>query len=304
MKLYIQLENLLIRIEENLSTNVSIEEMAESEHYSVGHLQRLFKASFGITLGDYYRSRRLAASLDTLFNSTESLTDIALLYGFEHSQSYIRAFKKEFKISPGQLRQSKAGVCITPPLQLFPINQVAEGVLFGPAIVYMPAFHCIGLESEISNDTSAESIAQIARNFWFNEKDKVPDLETLNVYIGLTKLSDTSSDLTHYFPSVFVSNRSNIPDGFVKNTIPPGMYAKFHYIGQGNPYLELNSEVAQGMYNAIHQFQQSVDHRYGVYHKTLTNGKPSEGFYFEKISEYDIDEPFYVMEWYSPVYEK
>jgi len=108
------------------------------------HLQRLFKAAFNMTLAKYVRLRRLACSLDKLYESSSSLADIAIEYGFEYDRSYIRAFKQAFGLTPGNAKKTGQAVKIMPPLELFPANELANGLLFDPTIVYVPGFLCAG----------------------------------------------------------------------------------------------------------------------------------------------------------------
>jgi AraC family transcriptional regulator len=50
-----------------------------------------------------------------LLYTDKNILDIALDYGFDYEQSYIRAFKREFGITPGGLRKNGQMVKITPP---------------------------------------------------------------------------------------------------------------------------------------------------------------------------------------------
>jgi len=48
----------------------------------------------------------LATSLDDLLKTDSKLFVIAFIYGFGYEQTYIRAFKREYGITPGYLRKS------------------------------------------------------------------------------------------------------------------------------------------------------------------------------------------------------
>ena len=303
MKLYVRLESLLDEIEKKLKESPTINELAESFHLSVVHLQRLFKDAFGVTLASYMRSRKLADSLDLVVNSHFGIVDIALEYGFEHAQSYTRAFKAEFGLTPGQLRQSGQLVKIKPPLQLLPINDVADGLLFGPEIVYLSEFSCIGRCYIIPEDAPFTYPAEVARDFWLKDKERIINPTDENSYIGLTTFSYATPDYTVYTPSVIVGNDHEPVAGYEKNQIPAGTYVRFHYIGMCHP-LELDAEVAEEMYDAIEKFQQDAQGRYGLYHKSVNSRTLENGMYFEKVSPTDYDGTYCKMEWYSPIYEK
>ena len=293
IKLYNLYENLLHAIEERLTDeNLTAAKLSAALSVSSVHLQRLFKAAFDTTLASYIRSRRLAASLERLLNSDTGIADIAVEYGFGYARSYIRAFKQEFGLTPGEVRTSRQIIKIKPPLQLFPSNKLSDGVLFGPEIVYVPGFFCVGTQHFIYDD-SVEEPAKAAREFWLNHKHKIPNIVNPSVYIGLTRFPEEEANYTVYMPSVGVPALSNVPDGYVCSTVPSSLCARFRYIGQHH-YMDINAHIARDMYNAINAFQ-NEDEKYGLF---------NHGIFFERIDTADYDGTYCTMEWFSPVYEK
>jgi len=119
IKTYKLLEKVLINIEEGVRDGININIIAKNHSLSVRHLQRLFKLVFSQPLGFYIRSRKLASSINDLLNTDLNVLDIAIDYGFEYEHSYIRAFKREFGITPGYLRKTKQIIEIKPPLEFY-----------------------------------------------------------------------------------------------------------------------------------------------------------------------------------------
>ena len=128
LRSYDLLENVLIDIEKGIREGVNINTLAEKYALSDRHLQRVFKFAFKQSLADYIRSRKLTTSLDDLLNTDSRLLDIALEYGFDYEQTYIRAFKREFGITPGQLRKSRHLDRAKLPLHLFAMNKIPNGL--------------------------------------------------------------------------------------------------------------------------------------------------------------------------------
>ena len=116
---YDLIENILLDIENGIREDVNASTLAEKYSISERHLRRLFKFAFNQSIAGYIRSRRLAATLDDLLETDFNILDIALEYGFDYEQTYINAFKREFRITPGNLRKSWRIVKIKPPLRLF-----------------------------------------------------------------------------------------------------------------------------------------------------------------------------------------
>jgi AraC family transcriptional regulator len=99
-------EIVLNEIENRIKEDINADSLADSLGFSSVHLQRLFKLAFKQSLGAYIRSRKLTESLKDLLNPDSRLIDIALEYGFEYEQSYLRSFKREFGVTPGVFRKT------------------------------------------------------------------------------------------------------------------------------------------------------------------------------------------------------
>lgn len=100
-------------IERNLKNPVTTEDISRDAGYSPWHFQRLFRAETGYALKDYFRKRRLAAAARELAERDRKVIDVALDYGFGYEQSFIRAFEREFGVSPGAFKRQRVSVEIT-----------------------------------------------------------------------------------------------------------------------------------------------------------------------------------------------
>ena len=87
-------------IEANLDAEIELAEVARRAGISQWHFQRIFKALTNETLKTYIRSRRLANALDKLAGTKERVLEIALASGFETQESFTRAFKLAFGVTP------------------------------------------------------------------------------------------------------------------------------------------------------------------------------------------------------------
>lgn len=99
------LNDVLFTIENKLREDLSADILAKKYALSKRHLERIFKYAFNVNIGSYIRSRRLASSLNDLLKTNNKVLDIALEYCFEFEPSYIRSFKREFGITPGEFRK-------------------------------------------------------------------------------------------------------------------------------------------------------------------------------------------------------
>jgi len=300
LKPYELLENVLLEIEKGIRDDINADMLAEKFYLSSVHLQRLFKFSFGRTIGSYIRSRRLSASIGDLLKTNFSVLDIAIEYGFEYEETYIKAFKKEFCITPGSLRKTGEVVKITPPMHLFDAKKSVDGVFFGPDIVMVPQFHIIGRLHHVSGGDIAALTPEMAFKFWDEDRLLIKtELAPNDIYVGFARNYNFGAGTMDYMPSVPVKDLKNIPQGLCGDTFESSLCARFRYIGQHH-YFDLNRERMQPMYNEIYKFRTNEQEKY-----TLSNDK----VYFEKIDlrEVDInkyDGTYCKMEWFAPVAEK
>ena len=73
--------------------------------YSEFYTSRKFREISGMTLKDYLRYRKLAFALKDIRDTSLSILDIAVKYGFSSNEAFTRAFKEAFCISPREYRK-------------------------------------------------------------------------------------------------------------------------------------------------------------------------------------------------------
>ncbi|MCL2753255.1 MAG: helix-turn-helix domain-containing protein [Defluviitaleaceae bacterium] len=288
------LECVLLEIEENIKNKINAASLAKSAAMSSVHLQRLFRLAFEQPIASYIRSRKLAASLESLLKTNFRVVDIAEEYGFDYERSYIRAFKREFGFTPSEVRLSGRILKIVPPLQLIEKNKMGDGLFFGSELVMVPTFDVVGRLHKVPFAQSIEMAPRVAKDFWDNDRETIENRMGDDIYIGLTYYPEQITDFSYYLPSVPVTNLKNIPEKLHTYTFAASLCAKFHYIGQHH-YLELNENVAKEMYQAIGEYHNSKD---AVY--SLINRRE----HFERIDKNDYDGVFCKMEWFTPVIKK
>jgi len=293
LKPYDLLENILLDIENGIKNNLNAAALSKKYGFSEGHLRRLFSFAFKQSIASYIRSRRLAASLKDILETNTNILDIAVEYGFDYEQSYIRTFKREFGITPGDLRKTGKIIQIKPPLHLFDKKRVDNGVLFGPDFVMVPLFHVIGKRHRLLfKDLCTEPL--LAKQFLENERKQIKETVNRNVFIGLTCNINMEEGCFDYMPSVQVANLKKMPHGLCGDTFKTSMCARFRYIGRHH-YYDTNENVVSMIYNVISNFAQNGHAKY-----VLSNEK----IYFVMIDTRLYDGTYCQIEWYTPVSEK
>jgi AraC family transcriptional regulator len=253
----------------------------------------LFSFAFNQTISGYMRSRRLAASLDDLLKTDYKILDIALNYGFEYEQTYIRAFKHEFGLTPGDLRKSGQIVKVKQPLHLFDSNRLGDGLIFGPDIVMVPEFHVIGKEHKLAFRDALPLAPYLAGQFKSNDRKHITNVVNTNTTIDINRKADNGADYSLYMLAVQVKTLDTIPEGFDHYTFPSSLCARFHIIGaKGKGF---NMVIADGMFKAIDDFIDDDNQQYFLEHKRLNIGIFDSSF---------NDGNNRLWEWFAPVIKK
>lgn len=91
-------------IEKNLKEHITLKEISYHIKFSSHHFYRVFYAAVGKTVADYVRRRRLAKAASELIYGDKRILDIALEYHFQSQEAFARAFKKIYRVTPGQYR--------------------------------------------------------------------------------------------------------------------------------------------------------------------------------------------------------
>ncbi|AOU99499.1 AraC family transcriptional regulator [Acidihalobacter yilgarnensis] len=94
-------------IEHNIGQRLPLQAVAEASHFSAFHFHRIFKGIMDETLSDYVARRRLERAASMLAcDADETITDVALRFGFSSSAHFSRAIKARFGCSPSDIRRS------------------------------------------------------------------------------------------------------------------------------------------------------------------------------------------------------
>ncbi len=96
-----RIEKVLDHINGNLDQELTIDLLAKEFYLNKYYLMHLFKQETGYTLYGYIQKKRIMKASD-LIKSGIQAGEVCSLCGFGDYSSFVRAFKKEFRLSPKQ----------------------------------------------------------------------------------------------------------------------------------------------------------------------------------------------------------
>ncbi|WP_442602858.1 AraC family transcriptional regulator [Paenibacillus sp. KN14-4R] len=240
-------------IEANIRLEITLDDIASNAYLSKFYLHRVFKQATGLSLLEYVRSRKLALSLLDLIHTSLRISDIAQEYGFGHHQSYIRAFIREFGMTPTEFRNGAEPVKVVERFNIKDCYQVDDGLVFKPTYVVLPTFFVAGFRKTvyINDNIENQTANDYARTFYYEERPRIKNAIDPDTYIGLTWVPMCNSDFTYYTPSIRVKEGHPVPKGMLVERIPANKYAVFKYIGNHHPN-EISSKTLKTIWEYIY----------------------------------------------------
>ena len=277
-------------IEEHLEDDITGQDVAEQVFLSPFFLQRGFSTITGFGIGEYIRSRRLYQAALDLQNSDERVTDIALKYCYETTESFTKAFTRFHGATPSQVR---AGSDYKTFLPLTLKLTVQGGNNMDYKIAPMFPFKLIGFQKIFDNETSYTEIPK----FW----DEICEKYANNIYAGNEPanpyeqaiidncigeygvcIDDIGEDRFRYLIAGRYTG-GKVPEGMVVYEFPRGEWAVFDCYGPlpdalqsintrifnewlpGNPDYELSGNANVEWYDCITGEKTDADYHSAIW---------------------------------------
>lgn len=92
----------LVYINRNYTKNIKLHDIANNIPMNKTYLSTQFKKEIGVSLNQYINNYRIKRSINMIKNNKYSLTDIALMVGFESANYFSSIFKKNTGMTPRQ----------------------------------------------------------------------------------------------------------------------------------------------------------------------------------------------------------
>jgi len=212
------IQNAIKYIEDNISADLKIEDIAECSYVSAFHFQRIFNVLCGITVGEYIRNRRLTLAAQELSRENDKVINIALKYGYDSPDSFARAFARFHGVSPSAATKKGARLRAYAPLRIK--ISLEGGTMLEYKIAEKAAFTVMGKLRKFNTDNSYDEIPK----FW-QEHNESADSQTVCGMYGVCM--DVSGSVFDYIIADNYIPWNEIPSGYVTKVIPAGTWAIF-----------------------------------------------------------------------------
>lgn len=92
-------------INENLESDLNIEELSEQFEISSRYVRKYFLQQMGMNCTEYIAILRIGKAKELLWEPSNTITDVALMTGFNSSQYFCRMFKMRVGMTPVEYRR-------------------------------------------------------------------------------------------------------------------------------------------------------------------------------------------------------
>jgi len=187
-----ELNDVIDYIEEHLTDDLSLEEIAEFAGVSDYHFRQIFYYLAGLTLSEYIKNRKLSEANKDLLQG-HKVTDVAYKYGYQSLDGFTRAFKHWSGFLPSDAVKKR--ISKTFPKLSFIIT-VKGGSAMEVRIVDKPAFYLAGVSKRVPMQFEGvnQEIVKLAQSITEEQKAEMHALQNIEPYEIVNASYDADAD--------------------------------------------------------------------------------------------------------------
>ncbi len=207
-------------IEDNITEELTIENIAKQAFISPFYFQKGFAMLCGYTVGDYIRLRRLTLAGREIITTDEKIIDLALKYGYDSPDSFTKAFTRFHGVTPTAVR--KDGAMIKSFASLKIKFSLEGGYIMDYKIIEKDSFTVMGASKVFNYGNQFTEIPQFWKELYQTGKG--------NHVCGMYGISIEDNMGPNEFEYLIADNYKpsiEVPDGFVTRIIPKHTWAVF-----------------------------------------------------------------------------
>ena len=255
-------------IENNLTNEITLENIANYSYISSFYFQKGFSMLCGYTISEYIRNRRLSQAGYELIHTDNKIIDIALKYGYDSPDSFTKAFTRFHGSTPTVVRNG-ATVKEFAPLKLNVI--LKGGYTMEYRIEEKEAFKVVGLKCSFKYETAEQEVPKIWKKFFMKSV-----FSKINAKYGINIDTSMGCDSFEYIIGDDYNSELKVPKEFEIVEIPKFTWVVFSCRGKASETIKETNEkifkewlpnsndyeIAAG-YN-IEMYSNPKDHKKGI----------------------------------------
>lgn len=222
-------------IENNLTNDITIENIANHLCISSFYFQKGFSMLCGYGVSEYIRNRKLSLAGYEVLHTDNRIIDIALKYGYDSPDSFTKAFTRFHGATPTEVRKG-GRIKEFAPLK---INLMLKGgYTMEYKIIEKEAFRVIGLKDSFKYETANQEIPKIWKKFFIKSAfTKIKPMYAVNIDTNM------GSDVFDYVIGDDYNSELKVPKDFEIIEIPKFTWVVFSCIGPASVKMQEANEI-------------------------------------------------------------
>jgi len=222
-------------VENNLTNEIDLKEVARIACCSEHHFNRMFSYLSGTTLSEYIRRRRLSLAAFELKNSSIKVIDTAIKYGYNSPDSFSRAFHALHGITPSEARGNGQTLKVYPQMT-FQLS-IKGGCEMNYRIEEKESFQIVGIQKRVpiifnGVNPGIASMWKSLDEETIKQLKLLSNVEPVGIISASTNFSENrmeeKGELDHY---IGVATSNECPKNLKKLEVPASTWAVFEAIG-------------------------------------------------------------------------
>lgn len=223
-------------IENNLTKDITIDDIVKDLYISPFYFQKGFSIVCGYGVGEYIRNRRLTLAAYELLHTDNKIIDIALKYGYDSPDSFTKAFTRFHGLTPSLVRK---GGKIKEFASLKVNLTLKGGYTMEYRIEEKESFKIVGLRGNFKYENAGKEIPKVWKKFFMkNMFSKIEPKYAVNID------SNMGSEAFDYVIGDDYNAAKKISKDFEVVEIPKFTWAVFSCVGPANIKMqEINEKI-------------------------------------------------------------
>ncbi|MBU5317438.1 AraC family transcriptional regulator [Clostridium bornimense] len=264
-------------IEDNITGELSINEIANRVNISPFYFQKGFAMLCGYSVSDYIRKRRLTLAGSEVLTTKEKIIDIAMKYGYDSPDSFTKAFTRFHGVTPSAVR--KEGAMIKSFASLKIKFSLEGGYIMDYKIVEKDSFKVVGVARKFKYDSAFMDVP-----FFWNEHISKGKLKDICGMYGINIDENMSGDEFQYIIAEDYSKEKDGIEGCIVKEIPKFTWAIFPCYGPASISLqETNKKIFSEWLPNCRDYEIAAGYNIEVYSdpKGYEKGVSDKNYYSE-----------------------
>ncbi|MDE5863044.1 MAG: AraC family transcriptional regulator [Lachnospiraceae bacterium] len=264
-------------IEENITADISVEDIAKHVNISAFYFQKGFSLLCGYTITEYIRNRRLALAAGELVAGNVKVIDVAMKYGYDSPDSFTKAFSRFHGATPSMVQKNSMMMKSFVPLKIK--LSLEGGYSMDYRLTKKDSFTVMGVMKKFSYDGAKEVIP----DFWKEHYEKGNGKYVCGMF-GVNIDESMGQSEFEYMIADAYNPAIDIPEGFITKTIPAFTWAVFPCRGAMPDALQdVNTKIFSEWLPALKEYEFAAGYCIEMYDDVskYPKGTGDENYYSE-----------------------